>query len=91
MAMKRSMMLLPSFARLLLVSCATEPRSGTVFSSDGDSRNLNLRFSLGPEKEGLSTVRVSGAFLRSAIVSGEAMREGEAWRIGFYPLFRSLP
>jgi hypothetical protein len=52
--MQRSMMLLPSFALLLLVGCATEPRSGTVFFSDGDSLNPSLSFSLGPEKEGPS-------------------------------------
>jgi len=83
--MKRPIMLMPSLA-LLIIGCATSPRSSLVFSSPAGSRKSDLRIGLGPEKDGLSTVSMTGTLLHSAVVSGEAKREGEAWRISLTKL-----
>ena len=65
----------------LLVSCASGPRPMAVFVDRPDSRKPGLVVEIGPERNGLSEVRITGSKLESAVVLAEARRAGEGWRI----------
>jgi len=65
----------------LLVACASEPRPMAMFADKPDSKKPGLVIKIGPEKNGLSEVQITGSQLESAVVLGEARREGEGWRI----------
>ncbi|MGO8693988.1 MAG: hypothetical protein ACLQMF_09990 [Rectinemataceae bacterium] len=66
---------------LLLLGCATGPRQTSVLEASPNTADSGLSLEIGLEKDGLSKVRLSGASLQSSVVSGEAKREGEGWRI----------
>src|SRR5208337_3119247 len=87
--MKRRKTLFSCLGLLLLAACATAPRPTEIFKSladapkagAGPSADSSLVVKLGPDKDGVSKASLSGGPLQTALVSGEARREGDAWRI----------
>jgi hypothetical protein len=92
--MKRSMMLPLWLGLALLAGCATGPKPLAVFSARPESRNAGagpaasppLVVRLSPEKDGLSAMAMSGGPLQSAVLMGEARRDGETWRLSLTEL-----
>ena len=83
--MKRSRIPLLVLAVVLLAGCATRARPLALFRAQGDppGKALALRLEAGleDEKEGVSKISLSGGFLQSGVIRGEALREGELWHI----------
>lgn len=87
--MKKRKTLVSCLWLLLLAACATAPRLTAVFRSGPDSPNSGagpstdaaLVVRLGPGKDGVSKASLSGGPLQGSLISGEARRNGDAWRI----------
>jgi hypothetical protein len=87
--MKRQQTFVSCIGFLLLAACTTAPRPTAEFVSRPDSPKAGAKpaadsalvLKLGPEEKGVSKVRLTGGPLQGSIVSGEARREGDAWRI----------
>ena len=62
-------------ALALLASCATQPRPAAA-----------LIVTLGPEKDGVASLRISGGPLQTATIVGDATRDGDAWRLSLSEL-----
>jgi hypothetical protein len=71
---------------LLLAACASGARPAAVFKSRAEGREPRLVVEIGPARDGVSQLRMSGGALQSAVISGEARSEGELWRIDLMKL-----
>ncbi len=78
----RTKLSLPGLGLLLLLleGCATAPPAA-LFMAPGSATRQALTVSIGVETEGLSPLIIRGGPLQSALIRGEARREGEGWRV----------
>lgn len=81
--MNRRDKLLLGLGLVLLSGCVNLPPRSEAFIGPPDSPDRGLTVELGPERDGLSALRLTVPDLRTAVVSGEAKSVIDGWRISF--------